>query len=188
MPIVAFEQSAAARRKPGLVDRGHGGVRRGRASQQGSQRRGDSLARGRLFRIERFPGFRHHADQQADMVAAFEQQLDKLAVDGQRAFAHLVERILDDMGKRHDRVEPEQARGALDGVRGAKHGVDRFLFLRLAFEPQQDALHFIEQPAAFLDIGLQCLIHAHSRLLDIYDGCYCRAESSRGSPNWAAML
>jgi hypothetical protein len=64
-----------------------------------------------------------HAGQ---VVAARQQQHDHLVVEHHAAVAHLVQQALHHVGKGDDVVKAEQARRALDGVRGAEDGVDRF--------------------------------------------------------------
>ena len=82
--------------------------------------------------------------QRADMVAALEQGRDHVAADLDLAVAQTVEHVLQDMGELLHGVEFDDAGAALDGVRGAEHGIDGLGIAVALFEPHQPGLHGFE--------------------------------------------
>ncbi len=154
VPAIAFHHAAAAGFDRRITNCRRGGFRRGDA-QVTSERCQQGFARAFLFGIECLTGFRHHRNQQRNMIATLEQQLDQVTIYRQFAFSQLVEHILDHMGEGHDGVEAKQPGRTLDGMGSAEQGIDGIVILQwLVFELQQDIFHFLQQPAAFFDIGL----------------------------------
>ncbi len=101
------------------------------------------------------------------MIPALQQILDERSRDPQLLIAHLIEQILDYVGKADDGLQAEQASGALDGMCRPKDGTDQLAVLRVVFQGQQGRLHLFQQFACLGYIGLQGLIKidAHECLL-----------------------
>jgi hypothetical protein len=97
------------------------------------------------------------------VIAAGEQERDQRRVDMHVAGAHVDQHALHRVRECDDVVEFEDACGALDRVRGAKHGVERLRVVGSLLQTQQPLLHRIEQLAALRDESLQTRLHFHQR-------------------------
>ena len=99
------------------------------------------------------------------MVARGEHGRYDIAIHGHFTLTQHVEKALRHMSERHYVVQPEQTGRTLDGMSGAKNGVEAFVLIVLLFQTQQDILHLLEQFAAFRHIGSQCGVMVHVFLL-----------------------
>ena len=100
-------------------------------------------------------------DEQAQVVGACQQQRDQRLADVDAPVAHFVEHALGHVGEGNQRVEPEEAGRALDGVRGAEDRVDGLGGVLALVQAQQRGLHVVEQLPALCKEGLQSVVHVH---------------------------
>ncbi len=167
MPVVgiggvavdALQVLGVCRRNTGFRP-GRPGRRLGRV-QVGTQGQHQGLATGLQFVITVLLACRHAVDQRANVVATGQQQHHQLVGQRDLAGAHLVEHTFHHMGKGHHMVQAEQARRTLDGVGGAKDGVDHLALVVCAFHRQQSGFHVFQKLTAFQNECFECVIQIH---------------------------
>ena len=94
-------------------------------------------------------------DQRLDLVVALQQQRAQLGAQLQLAFAQPVEQGLDMVGEADHRVEAEDARRALDGVRTAEQRVQQAAVVGRVFQLQQQLLDRLDLLARLAQKGGQ---------------------------------
>ncbi|KFB68570.1 MAG: hypothetical protein CAPSK01_001966 [Candidatus Accumulibacter vicinus] len=162
MPGVGLDDAAArAFDRAGVFDR-RAGDRSGAGCVTAEELFGQSCEQRVAARLHGGVGLRagdQGVEQRAQVVAALEQDRRQFAADGDFTVAQLVEDVLDLVREGFDEGAFDDARAALDGVRGAENGAQVVGVVGRLLELEQAVFHGQQLVAAFIDEGAGQFVH-----------------------------